>query len=126
MGLRDQAERDLAFLIEDSVAGFGWPITVATPADAEFPLVGLSSDIARMIDPETGMVVVGRTATVALRASSVDAAGHGRPVGIADAAVKPWRVTFNDLGGAPHTFKVVSVDPDETLGVLLCVLGGLA
>lgn len=121
MSLRELAEQDLATTLED-VAGFGWPVTVTNPAGDSAALIGQSTDVAQIIDPDTGQAVSGRMASVALRASSLDAAALGRPVGVADAGVKPWIVEFDDINGASYKFKVAKTNPDRALGILVCIL----
>ena len=121
-GLRDIAETDLATILEDGVFGFGWPVSVTDPSGTVGALTGYSTDISQLIDPDTGVAVSGRLASVALRMSSLTVAGLGLPQGIADAASKPWLVTFDDINGAAHTFKVVQSNPDRALGVVVCLL----
>jgi len=121
VGLRETAEADLAFIIEDADA-FGWAITVTDPSDASADLVGASGDISELIDPETGQLVSGRRAHVSLRLSSLVAAGLGIPEAVSDKASKPWRVTFDDIGGTSHTFKIAEARPDRTIGLVVCLL----
>ena len=121
MSLRAQAAADLLAIVEDA-AGFGWPITVTNPAGTAADLTGLSADIGQMIDPETGIAVVGRKASVALAIASLTAAGLALPIGISSTASKPWRVTFNDLAGGTHEFKVSEAMPDRAIGVVTCIL----
>ena len=121
MSLRELAESDLDVTIE-SAAGFGWPITVTNPAGTSAALTGQSNDVAQIIDPDTGQAVSGRLASVALRMSSLTTAGLGRPVGIADAGLKPWVVEFDDINGAAYKFKVARTNPDRALGVVVCIL----
>lgn len=122
MGLRETAEADLAITLEDDVTGFGWDITVTDPNGTSAALKGQSDDIGQVIDPDTGMAVSGRLASVVLRISSLLAEGLTLPQGIADAAKKPWIVTFNDIGGTPYTFKVTQSNPDRALGIVVCLL----
>ena len=122
MDLRTQVERDLSFTLEDDVTGFGWAITVTDPAGTSKPLVGSSKDISQLIDPDTGVVVSGRLATVTIRISSLVAQGFALPQAIADSAAKPWLVAFDDINGNAYTFKVAESDPDRAVGVVVCVL----
>lgn len=122
MGLRDEAAADLQAILEDSADGFGWSVTVTDPAGTEATLTGFSNDIAETIDPDTGQMVVGRQASVALAIASLTAAGLGVPRGIADSASKPWRVRFDDLEGTTHEFKVTEAFPDRGIGGVTCVL----
>jgi hypothetical protein len=123
MNLRQQAEADLAFILEDSATGFGWSISVTDPNGLNRPLTGSSNDISQVVDPETGQVVSGRSASVALRVSSLFEAGfNSLPVGIADSNSKPWLVAFDDINGNSHTFKVIQSNPDRTLGIITLIL----
>lgn len=121
MGLREQAAADLQAIVE-STAQFGWPITVTNPAGLAVELTGLSTDIHTTIDPETGQAVSGRRASVALALARLTSSGLGMPKAVADAASKPWVVTFNDIEGMAHTFKVCEAVPDRAIGVVVCML----
>ena len=121
MSLRELAESDLAFTLEDPAA-FGWPITVTDPAGATAALTGQSNDIAQLIDPDTGQAVSGRLASVAIRMSSLTTGGLGRPVGVADAGSKPWLIEFDDINGESYRFKVSESNPDRAMGVIVCIL----
>lgn len=127
MSLRTQAENDLAFIVED-VNGFGWTIQLTDPSGytATGPLVGLSNDISQIIDPDTGQVVSGRSASVALRISTLVSKGYSLPRNIADNNSKPWLVRFDDINGNPYTFKIRSTDPDRALGLIVCTLEAYA
>lgn len=120
MSLRETAAADLRAIVEDA-EGFGWPITVTNPAGEALDLVGLSTDIGQTIDPETGIAVIGRKASVAITIASLEPLG-GLPAHVASPALKPWRVTFNDIGGTSHEFKVMEAMPDRAIGLVTCVL----
>ena len=124
MGLRELAENDLGFILEDEVTGFGWPVTITDPLgnSGTGPFIGFTDDISQVIDPDTGQAVSGRLATVVLRISSLNAAGLGIPEGISDENLKPWVVQFDDINGVSYTFKVSSSNPDRALGVVSLIL----
>jgi hypothetical protein len=125
MGLRDLVEQDLGAILEDSATGFGWPISLTDPDGlTDETLVGFSDDIAQSIDPDTGELVSGRLASVALRISTLHAAGFSLPRGVADTSKKPWVVKFNDINGRPHVFIVRQANPDRAAGVVVCILEG--
>ena len=127
MGLRELAERDLAVIVEDRDGGFGWDVVLTDPAGIEYPLVGLSTDIAQAIDPETGQLVTGRSAAVSVRISSLLLAGAASlPRAVADKASKPWLVAFDDINGNPWVFKVQHASPDRALGVITLQLEAYA
>lgn len=123
MSLRAVAEADLNGILEDDVTGFGHPITIMSPDKVSKDVVGFSNDIGLLIDPETGTAVSGRVASVALRISSLIAAGFSTlPKGIQDSTSKPWLIQFNDVNGNPFTFKVQEGHPDRGLGIITCTL----
>lgn len=124
MGLREIAEQDLGTIMEDGVTGFGWPITLTAPDGTVGLLTGFSDDIAQVIDPDTGQAVSGRLASVALRITHIEAKlpGKGLPVGVADAAIKPWLAAFDDINGTPYTFKVAQSNPDRVIGLVTLLL----
>ena len=108
MGLREQAELDLAMTMEDPVCGFGWPIVLTDPAGVSKPLTGLSTDIAQLIDPDTGETVSGRLASVALRIYSIESATPGPAFSLPEAVAlnssAPWRVAFDQPRGGDGDF----------------------
>ncbi len=122
MGLREIAQIDLGIILEDDITGFGWSITVTDPSGTVGNLKGSSTDIAQIIDPDTGQAVSGRLASVALRISSLTAQGLALPVGISDDALKPWIIEFDDINGNAYKFKVVQSNPDRTIGLVTLLL----
>lgn len=122
MNLRTLAESDLALTLEDSVNGFGWAITLTDPAGLSANLTGQSNDIALVIDPDTGTAFSGRTASVALRISSIYAAGMTLPEAIASITSRPWVVEFLDVNGFSYKFKVAKSNPDRGMGLVTLIL----
>ncbi len=116
MSLRQQAEADLAFILENT-DDFGWDITLVSPSGVSSQLVGMSNDIGTVLDPQTGMMVSGRDVSVALRMSSLPA---GLPMGVLSG--KPWTVTFKDPSLNSYTFRVNRTLPDRTLGIIILKL----
>lgn len=121
MGLRDQAELDLATTLEDP-DGWGWAINVTAPDGDTVDLYGQSNDIEQLIDPDTGTAVGGRLASCAMRISTLAAAGIAMPEGIQESAGKPYVIVFDDIGGTAWTFKVNESRPDRGMGVVVCIL----
>jgi len=122
VSLRDQAAADLLGILEDADGGFGWSITVTSPDSASASLTGFSTDIGTTIDPETGTLVAGRRASVAIPIARLTALGLGIPRGIAEQSRKPWVVSFDDVEGTARTYKVSHAMPDRALGVVTCML----
>ncbi len=124
MNLRIQAAADLLSILGDVTGGFGWAITLTSPEGVVVALSGLSTDIHQTIDPETGMTVSGRRASVSVPLALIEAAyGAGNlPRAIASSASKPWVVRFADILGHAHVFKVQESMPDRAIGNLVLML----
>lgn len=126
MGLRTIAEKDLKSILENKKSGFGWDIELINPSGIssndviEGGLIGFSNDISQAIDPDTGQMVSGRSASIAIRISTL--IDLGMPRGISDTVTKPWIVKFNDINGNSFTFKVQQSNPDRALGIVTCYL----
>lgn len=123
MSLRRRAEQDLGVILENDVRGFGWALVLTDPdGNSSQELVGSSGDVSLLIDPETGQAVKGRRALVTLRISSLAEQGFEIPEHVSDSNERPWLVRFEDLQLNSYTFKIVSSDPDRTLGAVTCAL----
>lgn len=122
MGLREQAGLDLVAILQDRVEGFGWPITLISPSGQTGAFTGFSTDIGLSIDPETGVFVSGRKASVALPIETLKQAGFGIPRAIADKNLRPWLVRFDDIHGRSQLFKVSEAFPDTAIGCVTCLL----
>lgn len=122
MSLREQAEADLGMIIENT-AEWGWAMTLTDPTGKTEALVGLSNDISLAIDPDTGMLVSGRTATVALRISTLRAKGFAEnPKGVSASDKRPWVVGVKDINQVPCLFKVMKSNPDRAIGAITLIL----
>lgn len=122
MGIRALAEEDLASTLEDASKGFGWPILLTSPDSASFTFNASVTDTSSSIDPDTGQVVSGRTASATVRLSSLYDVGFTIPRGITDTSIKPWIVDFDDINGIPYSFKVAQSYPDRVLGIVVLLL----
>jgi hypothetical protein len=122
MGLREIAEADNGNILRDDVTGFGFSIILTDPTGAFANLTGFTNDIAQVIDPDTGQAVSGRSASCAIHIQDILDEGLTLPQAIADSGSKPWIVTFNEINGQTHTFKISQSNPDRAVGMLICVL----
>jgi hypothetical protein len=118
MGLRAQAAADAKAILEDSTSGFGWPLTLTSPAGMATLHTGFATDVFESVDPETGVIVSGRQASVTISLLSL----AELPTAVAEKGRRPWVVTFADVTLAAATWKVVEVLPDRALGVVRLIL----
>lgn len=118
MGLRAIAAADAKAILEDSASGFGWPLSLTSPAGVTSMLTGFASDVSESVDPETGQAVSARRASVAISLLSL----AELPAAVVDSDARPWRVAMNDVSGVPGTWKVIEVRPDRALGLVVLLL----
>lgn len=121
MSLRDEAEaafREILSCDEGAV----WPVTLTSPSGESRPLDARTNDIHLVVDPNTGVAVSGRQASVVLSWRDVTALGIGTPQGVSNPTVKPWTVAFDDLYGSSYVFKIKETHPDRDIGSLVCYL----
>ncbi|MCK5601855.1 hypothetical protein KAR91_08305 [Candidatus Pacearchaeota archaeon] len=123
MSLRETAGADATRILEDGTYGFGWPIILADPSGLEFEITGYTNDIHELIDPDTGVSVSGRRASIALSISTLKSANIALPYNVPDENDKPYVIKFNDSAGNEHVFKVMESHPDRTLNIVTCLLG---
>ena len=122
MGLRQEIRQHAHTILQDVAHGFAWSLVVTNPDGIAACMKGFSTDIADLIDPETGMAVSGRQAEVTLSFDSLKAVGLKHPAYIANGDGKPWTIKFDDIEGISHIFKVMRSAPDRTMGLVLCYL----
>jgi hypothetical protein len=108
---------DARRLLEDP-NGFRRELTLTSPAGVVTALGGYATDVSESVDPETGTVVAGRRASVAVSLLSIAL----MPEAEAEAGARPWVVTFADLALASTIWKVVEVRPDRAVGVVVLLL----
>ena len=122
MGLRDIATADAIEIIQDTVTG-GDEIIITSPAGVSEDFLALTNDIHFSIDPETGETVTGRQCSVTVLSSDLVTAGFSEIKGIHDTNSRPWVVQMTDINGVTATFKVVESHPDNTMGLMVLILG---
>ena len=118
MSIRAQAAIDAKAILEDSDSGFGWPLTLISPAGVTSYATGFATDVAETIDPETGLAVSGRRASVAISLLGLPEL----PTAVPESTRRPWVVTFDDVTATLTTWKVIEVLPDRALGVVVLLL----
>ncbi len=121
MSLRSQVLVDVKAIIENTL-DWGQAIALTDPAGVTTNLTGLTGDISRIIDPDSGLIVKGKQLHVTLFINSLPAGS--RPEGQGDLSLKPWLVSFNNISsGTPTQYVVLTTDPDDSMGTLICELG---
>lgn len=114
MGLREQAESDLAFTLEDPSVGS--PFVLIDPSGAEYPVVGTVGDIGLLIAPESGERIRSRSIVCSCRIKTLNELGANIPC-------RGWRARIMDLQGNALNAYVEGNDPDRTLGIYNLIIG---
>lgn len=123
MGLRQQAELDLREIVSDTCDFGNDTISLTSPDKVAKSMTGFSTDIYQTVDPDTGLVVAGRTASVALPIAKIyDSGFTSLPRGVDEIDSAPWLVTFDDILGRTRTFKVQNSLPDREVGIVILIL----
>lgn len=114
MGLREQAESDLAFTLEDPSVGS--PFVFIDPSGTEYPVVGTVGDIGLLIAPESGERIRSRSIVCSCRIKTLQDLGANVPG-------RGWRARITDSRGNTLDAYVEGNDPDRTLGIYNLVIG---
>lgn len=109
--------------IHNDTGRFGWPFTLTDPNGVSKSLNGLSNDISAVYDPDTGMIVSGRSASISICIEDIKDAGFDNiPWGVADTTSKPWTVVINRVNYEGFKFKISKTMPDYSAGNVICIL----
>ena len=111
MNLRTLAQADTALTLE----GDGVPMTLTAPDGVEYPVTGAHVDIGQTVDPDTGVMVSGRSASAAVRIAALPVI----PRGMAESSGRPWLLVVDGL-----KYKIAHSNPDRSLGVVVLLLEG--
>jgi hypothetical protein len=109
MGIREEADSDLAEIFGDT-DGAGTPYTLIDKDEAEFPVAGTFGDVGYLLNPDTGIPIVGRTITASYRIKALLEKTEKVPG-------EGWKVKVIDLNGIEQTFYVTKYEPDRTIGL---------
>ena len=102
-----------------ATSGFAVPIVLTDPEGTEHEISGIAADIGLTIDPDTGVMVHGRKATVAISLALLAELGLSIPEAQPDEDTRPWLVTWTPSTGPAQTMAVVGAIPDKLGCVVL-------
>lgn len=122
MNLRELAAADHRLLVEDVAGGFGRELTFVDPKGDTAIVKGFWNHIGQAIDLQTGALIAGTVAFVRVTLGALSDAKLGIPEVIAADLRKPWIVSFNDMAGREHKFKVNDVRVDRSMNAVDCYL----
>ena len=122
MNLNSIAESDLEFVLEDLSDGFGVEVIVTTPAGLTQTLTAQSTDIGVLIDPQTGVGIIGRNCEFNFRMSTL-ISKLGEIPKKSESGNNYWTFSHVNTNGETWYFGIEQVHADRKLGVVKIVLG---
>ncbi len=122
MNLRELAAADHRLLVEDVADGFGRELTFVDPKGTTGTVNGYWNNIGQAIDLQSGTLVAGTVAFVRVTLGALAENGFGIPEAIADKTRKAWTVSFQDMAGRRHDYKINEVRVDRSVNAVDCYL----
>lgn len=104
--------------ILSNTADFAVAMKLTSPEGRTVTIAGLQADIGLSIDPETGVAIAGRKASVAISSALLAELGVELPQNIPEDDRRPWLVEWTPPTGGAQKMKVVSTIPDK-LGIVV-------
>lgn len=121
MGLIDQAIADTA-AIAGNQNWFGVPIVLTTAEGAEYTITGLHSKHHLGMD-ETGTPVNTKNAHLSFHESQITDQGGSIRNAAGEVAIVGWTAAVKDSTGTSKEYVIRQTMPNETTGLIVCILG---
>jgi hypothetical protein len=123
MGILDFARKDWKIIL-GSKMDFSVDITITNPKTGETAqVVGLASKHWFKVDFETGMIVNTRNAHINISEAELIAAYFPTRNAAGEVNIKGCIIKVADSTGIEKEYVITQAHPDETVGVLVCLLG---
>lgn len=123
MGILDFARNDWKTIL-GSKMDFSVDITITRPETGETAMVvGLNTKHWFKVDFETGMLINTRNAHINISEAELIAAYFPTRNAAGEVNIKNCIITVADSTGIEKKYVITQVHPDETVGVLVCLLG---
>jgi len=114
MNIRELAEKDLSYILED-VNGFSHEVTLTDLSNVSYNVRCWGADIGLLVDPATGANFIGRNIEIYCRRSSLDLLN-------APEIKEKWKVSMTNVNNDNHKLIVKFANHDRTLGIVRLVL----
>ncbi len=114
--------RTLAHSIVGNIDDFATEITCTDEFEATATVNGLVNETALAIDPDTGVQVAGKQASVVVSRAAISEAGLAYPKAIPETTATPWLVAWAGADAVSRSYKVIEVLPDDNPGIDLVTL----
>jgi len=123
MGILDFARQDWKTIL-GSKMDFSIDITITNPKTGESAMVvGLNTKHWFKVDYDTGMIVNTRNAHINISEAELVAAYFPTRNAAGEVNLKGCLINVADSTGIKKDYIITQAHPDETVGVLVCLLG---
>lgn len=122
MGLLDIIKEDIEAITSDG-DGFARSITMTAPTLETVTFNGLHSKHHLGFDSESGRDVNTKNAHIAVSEKFLTDANYPVRNAAGEVDLKNHKVRVEDSTGVEWTYKVEQWFPDETIGLIVCILG---
>lgn len=124
MGLTELAKATWETITTNKVSGFGVDMKIITPDNITIlDIIGIHSKHNIRYDPETGNLVNGKSAHCSFSENLLITASYPHRNSDEEIDLKKHKIFVKDSSGVEKKYIINETIPDETLGVILCVLG---
>lgn len=124
MSLLDQAKADIQTITANS-SEFGRSITFTAPDDSTATVIGLHSKHHLAINPDDGTPVNAKNAHISVSEALLTAASYPVRNASGEVNLKGHVVSVKDSTGLSKNYKIREWFPDETIGLITCILDSL-
>lgn len=114
------ARNDIAEILQGE---FSSPVKIISPANFSVQLNALASKHHLGVDPENGNPVNSKNAHVSLPESKLVSLGYTVRNASNEVSLIGHKVEYTDSSGTLCKYRINETFPDETLGVIVCILG---
>lgn len=123
MGLIDQIKKDSeAVTMNGGADGWGVSQTWTSPSNQQVTIFALHVKHHMGIDPETGIVVNSKNASATFSEKAMIDIGYSIRNGEGEVNLDKHKVSIKDSTGNIYNYMVKTWLPDETLGLITCIL----
>ena len=122
MNLTDRAKADWLRFSSDSDSGFGVAISFIAPTAETATINGLGTKHRVSIDSD-GQTINAKNVHVTFAESLLVAESYPVRNGAGEVSLRRHRVSFADSTGLQKNYVILETFPDETVGMITCILG---
>lgn len=123
MSILEKARRDMQQIVE-SDSGFATDVVLTRPDNSQSIEIRAFASTHRIsVNPETGQLINAKNVHFSVSESTLQDSSYSVRNASNEVALKGHLITFTDSAGIERTYSINEAWPDETLGLIVCMLG---